>query len=223
MGSRVVMLGRQGAGKGTQAVRIADALGVPHLSSGDMLRAAANGTTELGLVGKRYLERGELVPDEVVVALVAQCLTTPEASAGFVLDGFPRTRAQAESLDRVLRPCGVEVVVALSVPVEVVVARLSGRRVCASCATNYSLSAPPRQDWRCDTCGGPVVQRSDDVEEAIARRLALYDAETEPLIEFYRQRGVLVVVDGVGDEAVVFDRVLRLVEAATALRLSGRD
>ncbi|MGH9021551.1 MAG: adenylate kinase [Acidimicrobiia bacterium] len=228
MGSRVVIVGRQGAGKGTQAVRLADALGVPHLSTGDMLRAAAKGATELGMLARQYLERGELVPDEVVVGLVAECLTAPEASVGFVLDGFPRTLAQAESLDGVLEPRGVEVVVALSVPVEVVVARLSARRVCATCAANYSLSAPPAKDWRCDACGGPVVQRSDDVEEAIARRLALYDAETEPLIQFYRDRGVLVVVDGVGDEEAVFERVLGSAEAATAeafttQRLSGRD
>jgi adenylate kinase len=222
-GARYLLLGRQGAGKGTQAVRIATHFGVPHISTGDMFRAAVAEGTPFGIRAGKYLNRGELVPDEVVIGVVAERLAQDDTvDKGFVLDGFPRTRAQAEELEGLLAPAQLNAAIDIDVPTEVVLHRLSGRRVCKECGANYHVDSPPRQNWTCDRCGGEVVQREDDTEEAIYRRLELYEQETGPLIDFYDDQGFLVRVDGVGTPDEVFDRVMRSVEDGRPLGLSAR-
>jgi adenylate kinase len=212
-GARYLLLGKQGAGKGTQAARLAAHLGVPHISTGDMFRAAVRNGSELGLRAQAYMERGELVPDEVVIGVVAERLAENDAvNSGFVLDGFPRTRSQAEELDRVLFPEGLDAAIDIQVPTSEVLRRLSGRRVCTICGATYHLDSPPADDWRCDNDAGDVVQRDDDTEEAITRRLHLYEKETGPLLEFYDQQGLLARVDGTGTVEQVFEQMLTLIE-----------
>jgi len=206
---RIVLLGRQGAGKGTQATRISHHFAIAHISTGDMLRAAVRAGTPFGEKAKAYIDRGELVPDSVIIGVVAERLAEPDAARrGFVLDGFPRTREQAEALDAILDGARLGVVVDLEVPEWLVLERLASRRVCSVCGANYSTEMPPRADWTCDVCGGEVVQRADDTEEAIRRRLEAYEAQTAPLIDFYREQGILEVVDGVGDPEEVHERIL---------------
>ena len=214
-GARLLVLGKQGAGKGTQAVRIAGHYGVPHISTGDIFRAAAADGTPFGLRANEFMTRGELVPDDVVIGVVAERLAKDDAvNDGFVLDGFPRTKIQAEELQRLLGPGGLDAAVDIDVPTEVVIERISGRRVCATCGTPYHVSAPPKSNWTCDKDGGEVVQREDDTPEAVTKRLELYEEATRPLLDFYEELGLLVTVDGVGDPDEVFDRVLDGIETA---------
>jgi adenylate kinase len=211
---RVVLLGKQGAGKGTQAKRLAEHYRIAHLSTGDMFRTQAAQGTAFGLEAKRYMDAGELVPDDIVVGVVEECLVPGGAlSDGFVLDGFPRTVHQAQELDRVIGSgAPLDVAINLDVPREIVLDRLAGRRVCESCQRVYHVNMPPAHDWTCETCGGRVVQRDDDTEEAIDRRLDLYDLETVPMIDYYRAQGRLVVVDGVGDGDEVFERLVKAID-----------
>lgn len=212
-GARYLLLGKQGAGKGTQAARLASQFGIPHIATGDMLRAAKTSGTEFGRKASAYMERGELVPDEVVIGVVAERLAEDETiHRGFVLDGFPRTRGQAEELQRMLEPEGLTAAIDIAVPTQVVLHRLSGRRVCQTCGAPYHIDVPPQVDWTCDRDGGPVVQREDDTEAAISRRLELYERETGPLIDFYDDIGLLLSVDGVGTVDDVFDRLIKAIE-----------
>jgi adenylate kinase len=221
-GVRLLVLGKQGAGKGTQAVRIAGHYGVPHISTGDMFRAAAAAGTSFGLKAKEYMTRGELVPDDVVIGVVAERLAKDDAvNDGFVLDGFPRTRVQAEELQRLLGPGGLDAAVDIDVPTEVVIERISGRRVCTTCGAPYHVNAPPKSGWTCDKDGGEVVQREDDTPEAVKKRLELYEKATRPLLDFYEGLGLLVTIDGVGDPDEVFNRVIEGVETVRQLRLSS--
>ncbi len=207
------MLGKQGAGKGTQANRLADHYGLAHVSTGDMFRDQAAQGTAFGLEAKRYMDEGELVPDEIVVGVVAECLAPGGTLAhGFVLDGFPRTLMQAKELDRVLDGRPLDLAINMEVPREIVLDRLSGRRVCENCQRVYHVNMPPTADWICDTCGGNVVQRDDDTEEAIDRRLELYETETVPIIVYYQERKLLTVVDGVGEGDEVFERLVKVIE-----------
>jgi len=220
-GVRLLVLGKQGAGKGTQAVRIARHYGVPHISTGDMFRAAASARTPFGLKAAEFMTRGELVPDDVVIGVVAERLAKEDAvDHGFVLDGFPRTKVQAEELRRLLGPDGLDASVDIDVPTEVVLKRISGRRVCRTCGTTYHVDHPPKVNWTCDKDGGEVVQREDDQPEAVRRRLELYERDTRPLLDYYEELGRLVTVDGDGDPDEVFDRILGAVEAARERRLS---
>ena len=208
-----MLLGKQGAGKGTQASRLAEHYSVAHLSTGDMFRERAAQGTAFGLEAKRYMDEGELVPDEIVIGVVEECLAPGgPLDNGFVLDGFPRTVHQAEELDRVLDGDPLTVVINLDVPREIVLDRLAGRRVCENCQRVYHVNMPPTSSWTCDTCGGQVVQRADDTEEAIDRRLDLYEQETVPIIDYYRDRGLLTVVDGVGEGDEVFERLVKVVD-----------
>jgi adenylate kinase len=210
---RLVMLGKQGAGKGTQASRVSEHFAIPHLSTGDMFREQAASGTAFGLEAKRYMDAGELVPDQIVVGVVEECLAPGgRLGQGFVLDGFPRTLQQAHELDRVLDGRPLDVAINIDVPRDIVLHRLAGRRVCENCQRVYHVKMPPAHDWSCDTCGGRVVQRDDDSEDAIDRRLELYERETVPIIEYYRQRGKLQVVDGVGEGDEVFERILKVVD-----------
>ena len=215
---RLVILGKQGAGKGTQAERLARYFGVPRVSTGDMFRAAVEAGTESGLQAKHYMEQGELVPDDIVIEIVQDRLDEQDAMEGFVLDGFPRTAEQAKALDNVLGERGVDLVVELQVPTEVVLRRLEARRVCVNCGAPYSPQHPPKEDWVCDNCEGKVVQRQDDTEAAIKRRLDLYAERTEPLVAYYMAQDRLAPVDGTGDPDIVTSRLLRGIESRLARR-----
>jgi adenylate kinase len=219
-GVRLVVLGKQGAGKGTQCVRLSHHYVVPHVSTGEMLRAAVKAGSALGAKVKEAMDRGELVSDDLVMEIVSERLSEVDCRArGFVLDGFPRTVRQAEALTALLDPVELDVVVDIEVPTELALRRLSSRRVCADCGANYSLQAPPKVNWTCDICGGEVVARDDDTEEAIRRRLALYEEATAPLLGYYEERGQLESVWGVGPPDVVFRRIVRAVEDHRARRL----
>jgi adenylate kinase len=212
-GARLVVLGKQGAGKGTQCVRLARFFALPHISTGDMFRAAVKSGSEFGRKAFEFMNEGNLVPDDVVIGLVEERLQQDDARLrGFVLDGFPRTVNQAEALDQILAPLGVDLVVDLEVPTDVVLKRLAGRRVCVDCGTNYSVDRPPTEDWTCDVCGGRVIQREDDTESAIRRRLELYEEQTAPLIAWYMKTDKLVTVDGVGEPDKVTTRLIRAIE-----------
>lgn len=211
-GVRMVMLGRQGAGKGTQCVRLSRHYVVPHISTGDMLRAAVREGTPLGRKAGELMAAGDLVPDDLMIDIVDDRLDRDDTtSRGYILDGFPRTVRQAEALEQITSSRPLDLVVDLDVPTEVVLDRLASRRVCGDCAANYSVDAAPRYGWVCDNCGGEVVQRDDDTPAAIAKRLAEYEANTAPLIEWYGERGLLEVVDGSGGADEVTDRLLSVV------------
>lgn len=207
-----MLLGRQGAGKGTQAGRLAEHFGIVHLSTGELFRAAARAGTAFGLEAKRYMDGGELLPDEIVVGVVEERFAdNNNLVAGFVLDGFPRTAVQARELDRVLGVHRLDLAIQLEVPTEIVMDRLSGRRVCVDCGATYHVNLPPKRPWSCDQCGADVVQREDDTESAVLRRLEIYDIETLPLLDFYACAGLLVTIDGVGDGDAVFSRLIAAV------------
>lgn len=214
MAVRLVIFGRQGAGKGTQSARLSQHYGAPHISTGDMLRAAVANATPIGLEAKSYMDSGRLVPDEVMLGVVDERLAEPDVAAGgFLLDGFPRTVVQAEALGRFAT---IDVAVDLQVPEDVVLERISSRRVCKSCGRIYSTDAPPTSGWTCDTCGGEVVQRDDDTPEAVAKRLAAYATDTQPTIDWYQGTGVLVAVDGLGTPDEVTTRLISAIDAHLA-------
>lgn len=192
------MLGLPGAGKGTQAQLLGERLDVPHISTGDMFREALQSDTPLGKQVKEYVERGELVPDSLTVALVEQRLNQSDARDGFILDGFPRTVPQARALGDTLaaadRP--LDAVVFIDVPQEEAVRRISERRICSQCGATYRAGSPEAAANRCSTCGGPLVQRPDDSQETARRRLQVYMDQTHPVVDYYREEGILVTVDG---------------------------
>jgi adenylate kinase len=186
-----------------------------------MFRAASRAGTELGGRVKSYMDDGELVPDDLVIEVVDDRLDQDDTrTRGFVFDGFPRNTHQAERLVDLLQPIGIDVAVDLEIPTDVALQRLATRRVCSDCETNYSVDHPPRIDWICDVCSGEVVQRGDDTEEAISRRLAIYERETAPLIAWYRERDELVAVDGLGTPDEVMDRLIAAVDAYRRARRS---
>src|SRR6516225_308326 len=209
-GLRVVMLGRQGSGKGTQGVQLAKLLVVPHISVGDVLRDTVSSGSPAGRRAQETMERGDLVDDHLVVSLVTERLAAPDVhSGGFVLDGFPRTVDQAAALMGILTDGGLDRAVVIDVPLEVARARLLARRVCAGCGRIYSVErARGLQTWTCGACGGEVRRRADDTEEAVTRRLTLYDEQTGPLLDWFTRRDQLLVVDGVGTSEEVFSRLL---------------
>jgi adenylate kinase len=218
-GARLILLGRQGAGKGTQCVRLSRQFVVPHISTGDMLRAAEREGSELGVMAKRVMEEGGLVSDEVMVGLIRERLSLPDAvGRGYILDGFPRTVPQAVALDELTAKLPLDVVIDLDVPREMVLNRLSSRRVCRDCGTNYVSSGVERLPWICEVCGGDVVRREDDTPEAILHRLDLYDEMTAPLIEYYQRDGRLTIIDGVATADEVSRRITAAVEEARANR-----
>jgi adenylate kinase len=213
-GARLIVLGKQGAGKGTQCVRLSRRYVLPHISTGDMLRAAVKARTPLGLEARRYLDAGDLIPDSVVLAMIAARLDQDDTrTRGFLLDGFPRTVAQADGLDEILKPFSIDLVLDLVVPTGLVLGRLVSRRVCEDCGAIYSTSSPPKFNWTCDFCGGHVVQREDDTEEAIKNRLAQYDQATAPLIARYAALGKLVEVSGEGSPSEVAANLNAVVDA----------
>jgi adenylate kinase len=213
-GVRLVVLGKQGAGKGTQCVRLSHHYVVPHVSTGDMLRGEVKSKTALGQRAQNLMDQGELIPDEMVMEMVSGRLSERDTRGrGFVLDGCPRTTGQAEELDDIVHPFGLDLVIDLLVPTSLVMKRLASRRVCVDCGANYSTAAPPMVNWACDVCGGEVVQREDDTEEAIQRRLDLYEAETAPLVSWYKERALLVTISGTGSPDAVTRRVVGAIDA----------
>jgi adenylate kinase len=215
---RLILLGRQGAGKGTQSVLLSEHYGVPHISTGDMLRAAVRDGTGFGLKAKEYMDAGRLLPDDIMVGLVGERLAQPDAAEGWLLDGFPRTPGQADALVEVTSEAPFDLAINLDVPEDVVIERISSRRVCGNCGAIYSTETPPTHPWVCDVCGHDAVrQRPDDTAEAVRERLSAYEEQTAPLIEWFRSRDQLVVIDGDrATEAVTADVI-----AAVAHRLAG--
>ncbi len=208
---RLIIFGPQGAGKGTQSARIAEKYEIPAISTGDIFRWAIKGQTSLGLKVQEFVDAGQLVPDDLTIAIIEERLEAEDAKPGFLLDGFPRNIAQADALDRILagQNTSLDAALAIEVPEEVSLRRLLGRRVCSECGRNYHLDAPPKIDWTCDVCGGAVVERSDDHEEQTVReRLKLYHEQTEPLKAYYRDKGLLREIDGQGSPDEVFDRIV---------------
>jgi adenylate kinase len=213
-GVRLVVLGKQGAGKGTQCVRLSHHYVVPHVSTGDMLRGEVKSKTPLGIRAQTLMDQGELIPDDMVMQMVRVRLSERDTRGrGFVLDGCPRTTNQSKELDEIVHPFGLDLVIDLEVPTALVMKRLASRRVCVDCGANYSTAAPPMVNWTCDVCGGEVVQREDDTEEAIQRRLDLYEAETAPLIARYTGLELLVTISGTGSPDAVTRRVVGAIDA----------
>lgn len=207
----LILFGPPGAGKGTQAQFLVDALGVPQVSTGDMLRAAVKAGTDLGLKAQAIMQQGGLVSDEIVLGIVAERLSQQDCASGFILDGFPRTIPQAEQLDLILDKLGrsIQAVVSLEVEYEEIVKRLSGRRSCSACGKGYHLQFdPPVKIGECSVCGAALVQRDDDREDTVRNRLAVYDAQTAPLKQFYLQRQLLRPVAGSGPIVEVQQRIL---------------
>ena len=207
---RLILLGPPGSGKGTQSARLAGRYGVPQIGTGDMLRAAVDAGTGLGRQAKAYIDAGELVPDELVVEIVRRRLAEPDAAAGWLLDGFPRTAVQARRLDELLEETATEIdrAVLIEVPDDEIVRRLGGRRVCAACGAVFHLDwKRPAAQGVCDLCGGQLRQRSDDAEETVRERLRVYREQTAPLARHYEKLSVLVAVDGGDSVNRVFDRI----------------
>jgi adenylate kinase len=215
---RLVLLGAPGAGKGSQAVILSKKLNIPHISTGDIFRSNIKNRTPLGLMAKEYIDSGGLVPDNVTIGIVKGRIRQDDARDGFILDGFPRTISQAESLDGILEAMGkkLDYVLNLQVPDEIIIRRLSGRRVCPECNANYHVdSCPPSRENICDNCGVSLIQREDDREQTVVNRLKTYHAKTESLINYYREKGIMVDVDGrdrISDTTVEIFRALGIEE-----------
>jgi adenylate kinase len=223
-GARLVVLGKQGAGEGAQCVRVSRRYVVPHIATGDMFRAAVKAETPLGAEVTRYMNAGELVPDELVLRMLAERLETDDTkNRGFVLDGFPRTVDQSVQLDEYLEPLSLDCVVDIEVPTSIALRRIAGRRTCADCGMIFSVDAPPKVDWICDACGGEVRQRDDDVESAIERRLDLYEKQTAPLIDRYKEQGKLVSVDGEGSIDAVSGLISEAIDAVLEKQLGNES
>lgn len=213
---KIIMLGAPGAGKGTQAKKIAGKYDIPHISTGDIFRANIKNQTELGVKAKGYMDKGLLVPDELVVDLVADRITQEDCTNGFVLDGFPRTIPQAEALDAALVKMDqkMDFAIDVDVPDEVIVTRMGGRRACVDCGGTYHLKyIPTKVEGICDNCGGKLILRSDDEPATVLKRLGVYHEQTQPLIDYYNQAGILKSVDGTQDIDVIFQQIVAIVGA----------
>jgi adenylate kinase len=208
---RIILLGPPGAGKGTQAALIVAHYGIPHISTGDILRANVREGTELGREAKRFMDAGDLVPDDVIIGMVGDRLTEPDTAAGFLFDGFPRTVPQAQALERLVNEHGTPIGVAVRLVVDQadVVNRLTGRRTCEGCGAIYHLvHNPPQQEGRCDECSAALIQRGDDHEDVVLNRLEVYRTQTAPLEHFYWERGMLRDIEAVGTVEQVTERAL---------------
>ncbi|MCF6265192.1 MAG: adenylate kinase [Desulfuromusa sp.] len=213
---KIILLGPPGAGKGTQAAMLMERFGIPQISTGDMLRAAVQTQSSLGVKAKKIMDAGGLVPDDIVVGIVHDRLQFEDCQKGFILDGFPRTLAQADSLKQVLAELDkpLDAVVSLQVDIDALVARLTGRRTCVDCGKGFHLQYdPPTQDGLCSVCGGRLILRDDDREETIRNRMKIYQEQTAPLEDYYRAEGLLIDVDGMAD--------ISTVQQAIVMALSG--
>ncbi|MER5522757.1 MULTISPECIES: adenylate kinase [Streptomyces] len=217
---RIVLVGPPGAGKGTQAVRLAEKLGVPHISTGDLFRANISRQTDLGKLAKSYMDAGNLVPDEVTIAMAKDRMEQPDAENGFLLDGFPRNVSQAEALDELLRTEGItlDAVLDLEVPEDEVVKRIAGRRICRNDSSHvfHVTYSPPKQEGVCDVCGGELYQRDDDSEETVRKRLEVYHTQTEPIIDYYKAQGLVVTISSLGPVDEITRRALEALKREKA-------
>lgn len=210
---KIIMLGAPGAGKGTQAKKIAEKYKVPHISTGDIFRANIKNGTELGQKAKTYMDQGLLVPDELVVDLVVDRVNQADCASGYVLDGFPRTIPQAEALDKALEELGqrIDYAIDVEVPDENIIRRMAGRRACVDCgATYHMVYAPAKKEGVCDKCGGTLILRDDDKPETVKKRLDVYHEQTQPLIDYYKSEDVLRAVDGTIDIEDVFSEIMKI-------------
>ena len=210
---KIIMLGAPGAGKGTQAKMIAEKYSVPHVSTGDIFRANIKNQTELGMEAKKYMDQGQLVPDELTVKILLDRVAQPDCKNGYVLDGFPRTIPQAEVLDEALAKLNesIDYAINVDVPDENIVRRMSGRRACVNCGATYHIEhIPPKKEGICDTCGNEWIRRDDDKPETVLNRLKVYHEQTQPLIDFYTNKNVLKTVDGTVDMKDVFDAIVAI-------------
>jgi adenylate kinase len=207
---KLLIMGRPGAGKGTQAVNIREYYNIPHISTGDMFRAAIKNQTKLGLLAKSYMDKGALVQDEVTIGIVEERLLEDDCKNGFLLDGFPRTIAQAEALDAFLNKNNVKLdaVLDVNVPAEILVRRMVGRRVCKTCGATFHVEFnPSKVAGVCDNCGSPLIQRADDTEATATNRLQVYDENTAPLLEYYKKQNILKTVNGDQSLEKVFEDI----------------
>jgi adenylate kinase len=213
----LILLGPPGAGKGTQAQMIAERYHIPQISTGDILRKAVKENTPLGMKARAFMDQGQLVPDEVVIGIVEERLKASDCQRGFILDGFPRTTAQAEALQAILPKIGISInhVINIEVDSEELVRRLTGRRTCKNCGMMFHLFFhPPKEEGICNRCGGTLYQREDDKEETIRIRLKEYEKQTAPLIQYYQLKGTLRAIQGVGEQDQIFARIVRLLDGS---------
>ena len=213
---KIVMLGAPGAGKGTQAKKIADKYGIPHISTGDIFSANIKAGTELGMKAKAFMDQGQLVPDEITIGMLMDRIGEPDCEKGYVLDGFPRTIPQAESLTEALGARGekIDYAINVDVPDENIINRMSGRRACLSCGSTYHIVyAPVRKEGICDRCGAQLVLRDDDKPETVKKRLEVYHDQTKPLIDYYEKAGALCTVDGTQSMEDVFQSIVNILGA----------
>ena len=213
---KIIMLGAPGAGKGTQAKRIAQRYGIPHVSTGDIFRANIKNGTELGMKAKAYMDAGNLVPDEITIGMLLDRIHEADCKKGYVLDGFPRTIPQAESLTAALKERGekMDYAIDVDVPDENIINRMSGRRACLACGATYHIAYnPPKKEGVCDQCGEPLVLRKDDKPETVKNRLEVYHQQTQPLIDYYKKEGILAQVDGTQNMDQVFEDIVKILGA----------
>ena len=213
---KIIMLGAPGAGKGTQAKMIAEKYGIPHISTGDIFRANIKNGTELGKKAKSYMDQGQLVPDELTLELIMDRFKEDDCKNGYVLDGFPRTIPQAEALDAALKANGekIDFAIDVDVPDENIVKRMGGRRACVNCGATYHIVySPTKVEGKCDKCGEDLIVRDDDKPETVLSRLEVYHNQTQPLIDYYNEQGVLKTVDGTVDMKDVFDAIIKILGA----------
>ncbi len=211
----LILLGAPGSGKGTQAKIIGERFNLKHIASGDLFRENLKNKTKLGQLAKSYMERGDLVPDDVTIAMLKDRLSRPDVQTGFILDGFPRTIAQAKALDQMMAEIEQHIAAALylNVPDDVIVERLSGRLICRSCQTPFHLKFnPPDKEGVCNVCGGELYQRDDDKPETVRARLEVYHSQTEPIVDYCKKKGTLVEIDGVGSFSKISERLIEAVQ-----------
>lgn len=212
---RLVLLGAPGAGKGTQAKKLIEKYSIPQISTGDILRKAVADGTPLGKEAKSYMDRGELVPDSVVIGIIKERLKEDDCKKGYILDGFPRNVAQAKALDEMLKSLNspLDFAISIDVPFDELMKRLTGRRTCKSCGQMYNIYfTPPKKNGVCDKCGGELYQRDDDKEETIRKRLEVYEAQTAPVIGYYKEKGILKSVPGTGSIDDIFNKIISILE-----------
>lgn len=210
---KIIMLGAPGAGKGTQAIKIADKYGIPHISTGDLFRSNIGNNTELGREAKKYMDAGKLVPDELTVRMLFDRVSNEDCKNGYVLDGFPRTIAQAEVLEEEVgkRDDRIDFAINVDVPDDHIIRRMSGRRACPKCGATYHIEhVPPKKEGICDSCGEQLILRNDDAPETVQKRLNVYHEQTQPLIDFYDKRKILRTVDGTKDLQDVFQEIVKI-------------